>query len=181
MKAIEEFKNKIGRWQLGRELHQHIAKRKLIPFVQVNHIGLVYDADEPNHEQIVFDYANHLRAEGKKVFLLGYVNEKELPAARKFVLNSEFFWKEKLNTWNLPDKGKVGQFLTIEFDLLLNVFQQPVLPLQAISVYSKAKYKVGALMLDGGLNDYDFMVDIQPRTELKFLIEQMDFYLRAIT
>jgi hypothetical protein len=179
MKVIEDTKNKIGRWQLGRELSQHKSKRKLIPFAQVNHIGIVYDANQLENEQYLINYANSLRAEGKKVFMLGYVNEKELPSSRKFVLNSEFFWNEKLSFWNLPEKGKIGQFLNLEFDLLLNLYLQPVLPLQAISVYSKAKYKVGP-HLEGGLNYYDFMVDIQPRTDIGFLAEQMDFYLRNI-
>ncbi len=91
--------------------------------------------------------------------MLGFVNEKELPANKKFVLNSEFFWKTKLNGMNLPDKGKIGQFLQLEFDLLLNVYLEPVLPLMAIAAYSRAKYKVGPY-IDGGLAYYDFMMDL---------------------
>jgi hypothetical protein len=179
MKIIEDIKNSIGRWQLVRQIHPKRVNRKLIPFDQVSHIGIVYDANNTENEQIVTVYANELRAQGKKVFMLGFVNEKELPGSRKFVLNSEFFWKAKLNGFNLPDKGKIGQFLQQEFDLLLNVYLEPVLPLMAISAYSQAKYKVGPY-LDGGLPYYDFMMDIKPRNEISFLIEQMDFYLRNI-
>lgn len=179
MKIIEDIKNNIGRWQLGRELRTQKGKRKRIPFDQMNHIGIVYDANNNENEGILTTYANELRAQGKKVFMLGFVNEKELPATKKLVLNSEFFWKAKLTGLNLPDKGKIGQFLQLEFDLLLNVYLEPVLPLMAITAYSHAKYKVGPY-LDGGLPYYDFMVDIKPRNEIPFLIEQMDFYLRNI-
>ncbi|MES2780151.1 MAG: hypothetical protein V4651_09680 [Bacteroidota bacterium] len=179
MKLIEDIKNYIGRWQLERELGQKKIKHKRVPFNEVNHIGIVYDADSIQHEQLVAQYANELRTEGKKVFLMGYVNQKNLPPTKKFVLHSEFFWKEKLNGINLPIKGKIGQFLQLDFDLLLNLYFEPILPMQAMAVYSQAKYRVASNMT-GGLDYYDAMIDIGPKKDLSLLIEQMDFYLRAI-
>lgn len=180
MKLIEDIKNFIGRLQLQREMSSKPLKRKLVSFNEVNHIGIVYNADQKEHEQLVAKYASDLRAEGKKVFMLGYVDAKQLPHTKKFLLNSEFFWREKLNGVNLPIKGKIGQFLQLEFDLLLNFYQEPILPLQAIAAYSKAKYRVGA-HINGGLDYYDAMIDVgQRNNDLKYLIEQVDFYLRNI-
>ena len=179
MKLIEDIKNYIGRWQLEREIKGKRLKRKRIPFNQVNHIGIVYNAESKENEQTVTAYANKLRAEGLKVFMLGYVNQKHLPPSKKFLLNSEFFWNEKLNGVNLPIKGKIGQFLQIEFDVLLNLYYEPLLPLQAVAAYSKARYRVGP-HIEGGVDYYDFMLDTGNRTDLAFLIEQIDFYLRNI-
>ncbi|MES2559570.1 MAG: hypothetical protein V4590_07520 [Bacteroidota bacterium] len=179
MKLVEDIKNYIGRWELERELKTKKLKRKRVPFHEVNHIGIVYDADNKDDELIVTQYANELRVEGKKVFLMGYVDQKQLPPSKKFMLNSEFFWKEKLNGINLPIKGKIGQFLQLEFDLLLNLYFEPVLPMQALSAYSHAKYRV-ASNIGGGLDYYDAMIDIGPQKDISLLIKQMDFYLRAI-
>lgn len=179
MKVIEDIKNYIGRWQLERELRQKKLKRKRVPFKDVNYIGIVYDADHKENDQLVTEYANALRAEGKKVFLMGYVNQKQLPPTKKFLLNSEFFWKEKLNGINLPIKGKIGQFLQQDFDLLLNLYFEPVLPMQALAAYSQAKYRV-ASNIQGGLDYYDAMIDIGPKKDLSLLIKQIDFYLRNI-
>jgi hypothetical protein len=71
MKLIEDIKNYIGRWQLERELKQKKVKRKRIPFNQVNHIGIVYDAENKENEVLVTQYANEIRAEGKKVLMMG--------------------------------------------------------------------------------------------------------------
>lgn len=180
MKLIEDIKNFFGRLQLQREMKSKPLKRNLVSFAEVNHVGIVYNADQKEHEQLVAKYAADLRAEGKKVFMLGYVDAKQLPHTKKFLLNSEFFWREKLNGVNLPIKGKIGQFLQLEFDLLLNLYQEPILPLQAIAAYSKAKYRVGA-HINGGLDYYDAMIDLgQRNTDFKYLIEQIDFYLRNI-
>jgi hypothetical protein len=179
MKILEDIKNKIGRWQLEKHVKPKRGKRKLLPFDQVISLGIVYDANDTVNEEQVMAYANELRSQGKKVFMLGFVNEKELPSTKKFVLFSEFFWKAKLTPFNLPDKGQIGQFLQQEFDMLLSLYLDPVLPLQAITAYSEARYKVGPYIEDG-IKYVDFMVDIAPRKDLGFLIEQMDFYLRTI-
>ena len=179
MKLIEDIKNYIGRWYLEREIQQRQKKRALISFNQMNHIGIVYNAETKENEQLVAQYASDLKAEGKKVFMLGYVDQKQLPHTKKFLLNSEFFWKEKLSPVNLPVKGKIGQFLQLDFDLLLNLYNEPLLPLQAISAYSNARYRVGAF-IPAGLNYNDALIDTGNRKELKFLIEQIDHYLRTI-
>lgn len=180
MKWIEDIKNYIGRWQLERELRTKRSKRKRVPFDQVQHVGIVYNADSKEHENLVGMYAQKLRSEGKKVFMMGYVDQKQLPHTKKFMLNSEFFWREKLNGVNLPIKGKIGQFLQIEFDMLINLYFEPLLPMQAIAAYSNAKYRVGP-HIEGGLDFYDFMVDIGPKQDLALLIDQIDFYLRTIS
>lgn len=180
MKLIDDIKNYIGRWQLEREIKGKRMKRKRIPFHQVQHIGIVYNAESKENEQIVATYAAKLRGEGIKVFMLGYVDLKQLPTTKKFMLNSEFFWKEKLNGVNLPIKGKIGQFLQLEFDVLLNLYHEPLLPMQAVAAYSKARYRVGP-HIEGGIDYYDFMLDTGNRRDLAFLIEQIDFYLRNIS
>lgn len=179
MKLIEDIKNFLGKWQLHKEIKHKKAKNKLVAFGQVNHVGIVYNAETKEHEQLVTKYANELRAEGKKVFMLGYVDAKQLPANKKFLLNSEFFWREKLNGINLPIKGNIGQFLQLEFDLLLNLYQEPLLPMQAISAFSKARYRVGTNVADN-IDFNDATIDTGNRNDLKFLIEQIDFYLRSI-
>jgi hypothetical protein len=179
MKLIEDIKNYIGRFILGREISAKKVKRKFISFNDVQHIGIVYNAEKKEDEALVSNYANQLRQEGKKVFMMGYVDTKQLHFSKKFMLNSEFFWKEKLNGFNLPEKGKIGRFLETDFDLLLNLYFEPSLPMQAISAYSNAKYRVGA-KIEGGLDYIDAMIDIGTKKELPFLIEQIDFYLRNI-
>ena len=101
MKIVEDIKNYIGRWQLKQETGRRKQKSKLIAFDQVVHIGILYHADNKEHEQMIAKYAGELRAEGKKVFMMGYVDAKLLPPSKKFLLNSEYFWKEKLNGFNL--------------------------------------------------------------------------------
>jgi hypothetical protein len=179
MKLIENIKNYIGRLKLNREATAVKKKTGYPDFNQASYVGIIYNAEQKENEVLVNQYASDLRAQGKKVFMLGYVDAKQLPANKKFLLNSEFFWREKLDGFNLPLKGQIGQFLQQDFDILLNLYQEALLPMQAISVYSKAKFKVGA-QVEGALKYYDVIIDTGSNNSLKYLIEQIDFYLRKI-
>jgi len=180
MQLTEDIKNYIGRLQLNNQIVQKKVKRKRLSYSHTNYIGILYDAADTANEQLITVYANQLRSENKKVFMLGFFNQKNLPANKKFLLNSEYFWLEKLTSFNLPDRGKVGQFFQQEFDLLINLYLQPILPLQAASAYSKASYRVGA-HFSNGLQYVDFMVDIGNNNDIGFLIKQIDFYSKNIT
>lgn len=164
---------------LSREIAERKKKSKMIGYEQVEHIGIVYDAAYIEKEGIVHQYANKLRSEGKKVFLLGFVDMKQLPGNKKFSLQSEYFWKETLNSFNLPVKNKLSRFLEMEFDWLLNLYLDPVLPLMAIAAYSHAKYRIGPA-IEGGVKYFDAIIDTGDKQDLTFLIDQMDFYLKVI-
>jgi hypothetical protein len=179
MKFIENIKNKIGRWQLNREAESRKVKHTMRPFASMQHIGILYNAGSEADERAVQDYADRLKAEGKKVFLMGFIDQKLLPASKKMLMNAEYFWREKLNGFNLPQRDELRSFLETEFDLLLNLYLEPLLPLQAMSVYSKATYKAGA-HIPGGIGYCDTMIDTGTNKDLRFLIEQIDFYLKAI-
>jgi len=179
MKFIEDIKNYIGRFLLGRDIAKRKLKRSFVAFNEVQHIGIVYNAQKKEDEELVNHYANQLRQQGKKVFLMGFVDMKELPHNKKFNLQSEFFWKEKLNGFNLPVKDKIGRFLDYDFDILMNLYFEPSLPMQAIAAYSNAKYRIGS-HIEGGFDFYDAMINVERNKNLNFLIEQIDFYLRSI-
>ncbi len=179
MQLLENIRNRIGTFLLHQHTNQKSPKRKFVSLNEARDIGIVYDATDINKEKTVHQYAERLRHEGKKVFLLGYADVKTLPANKKTSIQSEYFCKENLTLFNLPDKEKIGHFPEMNFDLLLNIYDKPHMPMLAISAYSKAKYRVGP-GIPNGLLYFDGIIDTGKNKDLLFLIEQMDFYLKAI-
>jgi hypothetical protein len=179
MQFIESLKNKIGDYLLLTETIHDQTKRSFTSLEDALEIGIIYNGLEREDEAMVHQYANQLRSEGKKVFLMGYVDLKSIPGNKKFSLQSEYFCKEKLDFFNLPNKGKIGQFLKIEFDLLLSIYTEPLLPMRALSAYAHAKYRVGPMM-NKGTHFFEAMIDTGSDKSLRFLIDQIDFYLRNI-
>jgi hypothetical protein len=104
---------------------------------------------------------------------------KQLPGNKKFSLQSEYFWQETLSPLNLPVKSKISRFIEMEFDWLLNIYTEPILPMLAVAAYSHAHYRIGPA-IHGGVRYFDAMIDTGENSSLAFLIEQMDFYLKVI-
>ncbi|MBC7383304.1 MAG: hypothetical protein H7296_10000 [Bacteroidia bacterium] len=180
MKLIDKIKNKIGRFLLHKGISKNKNGRSLPSFEQLLDIGIVYNANEKNNEEKINLFANYLRGQGKKVFMLGYVDAKILPPSKKFHITSEYFWKEKLTKFNLPDAVKIGRFLETPFDLLMNIYYEDELPLQAISVYSRAKYRIGA-KIPNALVYNDTVIDTSTNKDLQNLASQMVHYLKVVS
>ena len=150
-----------------------------MPFDKANEIGIIYNAENLQNEQKVQQFASDLRNEGKKVHLLGFINQKEMPNKRNQQISSELFLNTNLTFFNLPNPEKIGRFIDIKFDILFNVYNEETLALQGISVLSKAKYQLGAQM-NLATKLFDLTIDTGRNKDLYFLAKQMEHYLKVI-
>jgi len=179
MSLLQKIKNIIGTYLLKKTASQKKRRAFLKKFDDIEDIGIVYNAAKKADESIIHNFAAGLRLQGKKVYLLGYVDQKILPHTKKFHITSEFFWHEKLNFFNLPVKSEIGKFINSEFDLLLNIHFDSTLPMLAIPVYANAKYCMGTCVVDA-LSYFDAIIDTGENTSLQFLANQMEHYLKVI-
>lgn len=179
MRFIQNIKEKIGRFLLSNEVEKHQRDRTSINYSAAANIGILYDATDSESAELVHKFASELRNEQKKVFELGYVDRADIPYDVKYNINSEFFWRKKL-LWNgLPEKSGISRFLNEEFDILLNLYTSDTLPLHAVSVYSKAKFRIGHYSRKAHLPYYDLMIDTGNNYDLKHYIEQINHYIKT--
>ena len=91
--------------------------------------------------------------------MLSYVDnhKKHIPGWLVKKLDSGYFCKSDLNWYGKPQK-EVQAFIDCEFDILLDLELEPILPLKHVLVQSKAKMKVVAAQPEWDIMDYDFQV-----------------------
>lgn len=179
MKWIEDIKKLLGRMALEKQVKAQVVPRKTRKFQEATYIGIVYDASDDEQAKLIQEYGTELKNQGKKVFLLGFVNEKELPFKYKFLAYTEYFWLKNLN-WNyLPTTESVGRFINEEFDFLLNLYTDRTLWLEAISGLSHAGLRVGKYHPDSKLY-FDLMIDTGNNNDLKNYIQQVDRYIKSV-
>lgn len=176
---LNNIKNFFGNLFLKSIIQEKKGKHPFMPFDKAKEIGIIYDANDSKNENKIQQFASELRSNGKKVLLMGFVNEKELSAKQTPQINSEYFWKEKLTFFNLPNIDKIGQFPNIQFDLLFNIYFDENISMQGLSVVSKAKYKLGAQM-NLATQIFDMTIDTGNNKDVYYLARQMEFYLNAI-
>tara|TARA_B110000444_G_scaffold259417_1_gene303103 strand:+ start:319 stop:882 length:564 start_codon:yes stop_codon:yes gene_type:complete len=124
-------------------------------------VGLLYLERDHSHYRAIKDIAKYLNDEVgvKKVSMLSYVDndKKHIPGWLVKKLDSGYFCKSDLNWYGKPQK-EVQSFIDYEFDILLDLELEPVLPLKYVLMRSMAKMKVVAEQPEWGVVDYDFQV-----------------------
>jgi hypothetical protein len=177
MEFIDRIKQRIGRFFLSRD-HAEKISRYSQSFKEIESIGILYEAtgDDVN---MVRQYATKLRNEGKKVYELGYYNQKELTFDVNFTLNSEYLHRQHMRWYGLPMADAVNGFKAEPFDLLLNLYTTDVLPLFYVSLHSKAKFRLGKYE-QINLEFFDMMIDTGKDQALQSLINNIDHYIRKL-
>jgi hypothetical protein len=176
---FNQIKNFFGNIILTNQIKAKKEKHAFMPFDKADEIGIIYNAEDMKNEQKVQQFASELRSEGKKVFLLGFINKKEMPYKRVPHINSELFLNTNLTFFNLPDADKIGRFIDMKFDILFNIYNEETLALQGISVLSKSKYQLGAQM-NHATKLFDLTIDTGNNKDIYYLAKQMEYYLKVI-
>lgn len=141
---MRNFRNRIAEKYLKINTKNNIQKRKTTSFRQIKTIGIVYDATFEETVKEVKSAIKKLKALGKDVYSLGFVNTKVLPANRSPHTRDDFFCKQDLHWYQLPKKDRIGRFSNETFDYLLNVYTDDQLPLIGVSALSKAHCRLGS-------------------------------------
>ncbi len=145
----------------------------------VKTVGILYEATRENME-IISKYATKLRNEGKTVYILGYFPYKELTFDVNFTMHSEYIHRQNLTWTGLPKNDAGMKFKADDFDLLLNLYNNDILPLFYISLHSKAKFRIGKFEKIN-VQFFDMMIDMkEDNIELPDLIKQIDYYIHKL-
>lgn len=105
--------------------------------------------------------AKHLKDElgVGRVAMLSYVetDSKRTPSYLVKKLDSGFFCKSDLNWYGKP-VAEIDAFTNVEFDILIDLELDPILPLKHVLRMSKAHMKVGPSQKGWDLKDYDVII-----------------------
>lgn len=177
MEFIDQIKQKIGRFALAANRPEKVERHSQ-HYSNIETIGVLYEANKDDME-LVKKYTAKLRSEGKKVFELGYFDQKELVFDINYTLHSEYIHKKHIRWTGLPIVDVAPGFKNEKFDLLLNLYTGDILPLFYVSLYSKAKFRLGKFAKNN-MPFFDMMIDNGADMDLNNLIKQIDYYIKKL-
>jgi hypothetical protein len=124
-------------------------------------VGLLYLERDHDFYRTVKDISKHLHDElgVKRISMLSFVDSdsKKTPGWLVKKLDSGYFCKSDLNWYGKPTK-EIQAFIDVNFDILIDLELEPILPLKHVLMMSKASMKVGAEQKDWDLTDYDINI-----------------------
>ena len=144
-------------------------------FADAKSIGILFDATNVDARSVVDDYMEDLKKQGKKVELLGYLDDK----IRHNDLAFKHYNKRDLNLFFQPNSPIVQKFYNTPFDILICLCTGKVLPLEYVAAMSKANLRVGRYY-DDRTYCYDLMIDSENGNDLGKFLKQIDRLLKIV-
>jgi hypothetical protein len=178
MGIIKKIKQFFAGNLLKKEMNLH--PRKMAPnkfnFNTVRTVGMLFDASNPEDYELVKRYVVYLREHSKKVKVIGYFSEKNIPAYTYSKLEYDFFSLKETNWFGKPTTHIIDNFIEEEYDLLIDLNIHDHFSLKYISALSQAKFKVGKYKEEDE-SIYDMMIDADNTQTLKYFLRQIDTYV----
>ena len=179
MNLINNLRRRAGNHALASDLtRQHRTKRNC-SLTNASSIGLLYYlADEATYH-IIEAFIQTLNENRKKVRLICYTEAKLIPHYFIPKLAQDVLTVKDLNWFHKPTRSFVKEFISEEFDLLIDLSLNDYFPLHYIAAMSAASLKVGRFEEDQ-TDHYDLMIHASPDTNLNEFISQIDHYLNML-
>ncbi|MBK6483565.1 MAG: hypothetical protein KBF32_09930 [Chitinophagales bacterium] len=172
---LKKIRKLIHFYLLRKELKFHQVERKVVNLRNAREIGLLFDASDTDVTAQVNLFAESLRKERKKIFMLGYYNFPK-PAIN---LHFPYFNRKNVTWYYEPNGLLVEEFIARKFDILISAHIEENLPLEYISTMSQSTFRVGQYD-KSKTYAYDFMIDLKGEKDLRKLMDQVKYYIEMV-
>jgi hypothetical protein len=178
MKLPKRVRQIMGARMLRNEA-EPVRLRKGFNFHSAQNVGLIYlDSDEQFYNEIN-NFSKLLKSDFdiRKVLSLAFVDEieKKIPAWQIQNEHSTFFTRKDLN-WHMRPTSGMENFISEDFDILIDFSGGNSLPLNFIMKESRAKMKVG-LRGTKAERYCDFILNMGNQFGISSFVEQLNSYL----
>jgi len=177
---FRKIRENIGKTILKQRLRNHKRSKNIFNFTNSQKVGVLFKTDSFTDFEYVRKFLQYLTENENKVIALCYVNSKRIPDYYLLKKGFNYFSRNDLTVFFIPDNPVVDDFINMPFDILINLSLFYCLPVHYITSLSKAKFKIGPF-IENHDDCYDFMIDIQKDRTIKNLIDNIKHYIPVIT
>jgi len=178
MQFIEDFKQKVGKWVFQRELQTNSRTKEVCNLDDAKSIGILYNATSEQQIKIIKPFVTYFFDLKKDVKALGYVNAKELSYCHTPKLQYDFFYQKDLNWYYKPQNYIIDNFITKEYDILINLCDSSAIPIKYLVASSIAHFKIGIYEEDYEI--YDLMISLKEDKSIEKLMNEIKHYIKLI-
>ena len=178
MELIERIQKYLFARALKKDTYIVGQARKAFSWSDMKNINILFDATNPTEREVVLQYADRLRQQGKVVRILAFINDKLEHSELPF---SHFTLKDL--TWTSTIKqgtARVEEFLTQQPDLLISLFSGESQAISYLTMRATATYKIAPFGGDEALHT-DLMFKSNGNNVMKSLINQIEQFTAKIS
>ncbi len=144
--------------------------REFINFKSAYRIGILSNYSDPSSQEIISNYKKHIEKLGFECEVLLFVDKKEKDHN---VFLQYYNWEDLDRKNMLPYSPKTDRFIFKKYDLLLNLYLQPIPSLLYISKMSHAKCRVGPY-IESMKDSFDLLIPKNEEQNIEQLIKNIN-------
>ncbi len=177
-KKYNPIKLKVAQWSLRRSVKKGTNRKvKVCSLDSAQTVGILFAIDDRKTLDKVRSMLKKLQQNNIQTYALGYI-----PVSKPddFYLSQKgfnFFSDNDLSFFLAPNNEAAIEFMSAEFDILIDLYSEPYFPTNYIIQKSNAKFKVGCTCES---KPFDLMIDVQNNTNADYYFEQVLHYLEML-
>ena len=144
--------------------------REFVNFKSAYRIGILSNYSDPTSQEIISNYKKQIESLGFECEVLLFVDKKEKDHN---VFLQYYNWEDLDRKYMLPYSPKTDRFIFKKYDLLLNLYLQPIPSLLHISKMSHAKCRVGPY-IDSMKDSFDLLIPKNDVEDIEQLIKNIN-------
>lgn len=142
-------------------------------------VGLICNITTEDTYKEIYAVFSHLQNANRSVWLLGYINDKEVPFYCLPQFKADFFCNKDLNWYGRIEKKLTKEFAEKDFDILIDFSHQPFDPIRLIMSISRAHFIVGAQKEN--MSYYDLLINSEEELNHAALLKNVETYTRKLS
>ncbi len=164
-------------------------ERRFVSYEKARSVLILFESDYMEKNPNIRKMISQLQQDGKKVSAWGYINKKEVITS--ILPDFRILHHKQTDRFQRPLISYVNELESQEFDLLIDLSVNAIIPLEYIAMYANASCKTGIRKTD--LPIYDFVIDLKNQAVVSeteesgdtpidenYVFDQIIFYLKSI-
>lgn len=179
MEMFRAIRLSTGRSILRKRLRKLKRNKKFNNLHNSHKIAIAWDGSNISNFPAVSSFYHELQKENIQVDIVCFYPGKILPDEYTALRYLKCFKANDLSLTYLPQTDEIKEFINTPYEILVDINLNNHLPLQYVSVLSKAEFKVGPDKSDYK-DDLDMTIKISDNDNLTYYLEQVKYYLEMI-
>jgi hypothetical protein len=164
-------------------------EHRFVNYDKAKTILILFESDYAEKNQAIHKIIEQMRKDGKKVTAWGFLNKKEIETA--IFPDFRILHHKQTDSFHKPLDSYINELKFVEYDLLIDLSVNSVIPLEYLVLYANASFKTGTRKTIIAV--YDFVLDVdkvpasgessetvQTQVDETYLYNQIIFYLKSI-
>lgn len=159
---------------------QVVRNKQLISLDKAKDIGLLCKiTDEDSYKEINAVFTHLPKSLDRTLWLMGYCDGKIVPYYCLQQLTADFFCNKDLNWFGRPIKVQITDYISREFDMLIDFTHDENEPVKTILSLSNARFITGSNPTN--YEFYDLFIDTDETLSHRALVNQIGNYTNKLT